>query len=62
MLIKIKGDLLVCLGKLNLVFRCRLHIISSFFWVVSSLAVPGSIPLRMSTVAIKIDSVSISKK
>ena len=30
-------------------------------WVVSSLAVPGSIPLHMSTVAIKIDSVSISK-
>ena len=30
--------------------------------VVSSLAVPGSIPLRMSTVAIKIYSVSISKK
>ena len=30
-------------------------------WVVSILAVPGSIHLRMSTVAIKIDFVSISK-
>ena len=30
--------------------------------VVSSLAVPGSIPLHMSTVAIKIDSVAVSKK